>query len=163
MSGRPLGRTVLVVVRMPLTIGFDDNVLDCVRCQVQYIVKVPVRLLAYTRKKRKSVDIPIKYQLFWFQHLLTDRAEPRCRLLHHAVPGGCVKALRVNAFLRPGGEANAGVAQLFTEGIRLPLSGSALIGLTGHFSDIFCSPATISSSSATLCFPEYAASASSDM
>ena len=42
MSRDPLDRTVLVVVRVPLTIGFDDDILPCVRCRVQDIAKVPV-------------------------------------------------------------------------------------------------------------------------
>jgi len=159
VSSQPLGRTVLVVVRVPLTIGFDNDVLHRIRCRVQDVTKVPIRRLACTRKKCKLVDPPIKHQLFWFQHFLTNRAEPRCRLFHHAVPRCCIEALRVDTFLRPGGEVDAGVAQLLAEGMRLPPSESGLIGLTGHFSDIFCSPAMISSSSATLCFPESTTSA----
>ena len=73
----------------------------------------------YAGEKRESVDLPIKYQLFWFQHLLTDRAEPSRRLFHHAVPRRCIKALGMDAFLRPGREADAGIAQLFVEGMRL--------------------------------------------
>ena len=99
MSSHPLDRTVLIVVRVPLTIGFDDDVLHCVRCRVQDIAEVPVRQSVYTRRKRESFNQPIKYQLFWFQHLLADWAEPRCRLLHHTVPRRCIKTLRMNTFL----------------------------------------------------------------
>ena len=122
MSSQPLDGTVLVVVRVPLTIGLDNDVFHCVRGRVQDITEVPARRLTYTRTKRKPVDLPIEYQFFRFQYLLANRAEPRCRLLHHAVPRHCIKALGVDTFLRPGGEADAGVAQLFTKGIRLPPS-----------------------------------------
>jgi hypothetical protein len=122
MGSHPLCRTVLAVFRMPLAVSFDDDVLHCVRCGVQDVAEVPARLSVYAGEKRESVDLPIKYQLFWFQHLLTDRAEPRRRLFHHAVPRRRIKALGMDAFLRPGREADAGVAQLFAKGMRLHTS-----------------------------------------
>ena len=157
MSGHPLDGAMLVVIRVPLTIGFDNDVLYSVRGRVQDATEVSVRRLARTWKKLGPVDLPIEDQLFWFQHLLADRAKPSRRLLHHAVPRRCIKALGMDTFLRPGGEADASIAQLFAAGMKLLLSKLTSRELTGHFSDIFCSPATISSSSATLCFPEYIA------
>ena len=112
---------MFVVVRVPLAVGFNNDILHCVRCRVQDVTKVPVVAVNVRSGKRKSFDLPIKYQLLRFQYFLTDRAEPCSRLFHHAVPRCRIKALRVYAFLRPGREADASVAQLFTEGIR-PLS-----------------------------------------
>ena len=112
MGSYPLRRTILVVVRVPLAVSFDDDVLYCVWCRVQNAIEVPVWWLTYVGNKRESVDLPINYQLFGFQYLLADRAEPRRSLLHHAVPRSGVEALRVDAFFRPGREFDPGVAQL---------------------------------------------------
>ena len=99
VSSRQTDRTVLIVGRVPSTVSFDNDILHCVRCRVQDISEVPTWQSAYTRRKHKLVDLPVKYQLLRFQHLLADRAEPCCRLLHYAVPRHRIKTMGMDAFL----------------------------------------------------------------
>ena len=112
MGSYPLRGTIHVVVRVPLTVGFDDDGFHCVWCRVQNAIEVPVWRLTYIGSRRESVDLPINYQLFGFQYLVADRAEPCRSLLHHAEPRSGVEALRMDAFFRPGRKFDPGVAQL---------------------------------------------------
>ena len=61
MSSYPLDGTILIVVRVPLTISFDDDVLHSVWGRVQNVTEIPAGQLAGTRNKGKPVSLPIDY------------------------------------------------------------------------------------------------------
>ena len=100
-----------------------------------------------------EMQLPIHYQILVINGLLAYWTGPRCRLLIHRIPRHGIEALHVNTFRGTTRSVDTTITQLNTKAIRAT-TGSDVEILTGHFRDVFCGPATMSSSSTlTACFP----------
>src|SRR6266581_5680957 len=100
-----------------------------------------------------KIELPIHYQVLVTNGLLAYWTGPRCRLLIHRIPRHGIEALHVNTFRGTTRSVDATITQLDIKAIRAT-AGSDEELLTGHFRDVFCGPATMSSSSTLIaCFP----------